>query len=66
MGSHDVEQYTLPTVWRDHLDPATDTTNLVEFKKEIRKVSVLILREEERAQNENECLEFLEEFLNQV
>ncbi|KAI7905809.1 uncharacterized protein BX663DRAFT_500982 [Cokeromyces recurvatus] len=66
MESHDVEQYTLPTVLCDHLDPAIDATDLVEFKKEIRKLSVLILKEEERAQNENECLEFLEEFLNQV
>jgi hypothetical protein len=39
---------------------------LVEFKKEIRKISALLLREEERAQNENECLAFLEEFLNQA
>ncbi|KAG0754969.1 hypothetical protein G6F57_012931 [Rhizopus arrhizus] len=62
MESHDVEQYTLPTVLRDHLDPAIDANNLVEFKKEIRKILALILREEERAQNENECLAFLEDF----
>ncbi|KAG1139547.1 hypothetical protein G6F37_005795 [Rhizopus arrhizus] len=66
MKSHGVEQYTLPTVLRDHLDPAIDANNLVEFKKEIRKISALTLREEERAQNENECLAFLEEFLNQA
>ncbi|EPB83021.1 hypothetical protein HMPREF1544_10251 [Mucor circinelloides 1006PhL] len=66
MGNHGVEQYPLPTLLRSYLDPAIDAGNLVEFKKEIRKVSALMLREEERTQDENECLEFLEEFLNQV
>ncbi|KAG0938477.1 hypothetical protein G6F57_006685 [Rhizopus arrhizus] len=66
MENHEVEEYPLPPTLCKHLDAAIDSDNLIQFKKEMRKVLALISLNEERKQNEGEYLEFLEEFLTQV
>ncbi|CAO3679486.1 unnamed protein product [Rhizopus stolonifer] len=66
MENHEVEEYPLPPTLCEHLDAAIDSDNLIQFKKEMRNISALILLNEERKQNKEECLEFLEEFLTQV
>lgn len=60
MENHEVEEYPLPPTLCKHLDAAIDSDNLIQFKKEMRKVSALI------SLNEGEYLEFLEESFTQV
>ncbi|KAG1468825.1 hypothetical protein G6F56_003613 [Rhizopus delemar] len=63
---HEIESYQIPLLLREHLHAATNTDDLGQFKKEIRRISALILTNEKLKQGDVQCLEFLEEFLIQV
>lgn len=43
---HEIESYQIPLLLREHLHAATNTDDLGQFKKEIRRISALILTNE--------------------
>lgn len=65
LEEHEVEQYPLPAYIQEKINPAIDANGLSEYKRELRKISALLLEDEETVEKKVH-LEFIEEFLSQT